>query len=92
MTKDARLVEGVVVSDDTRAAISATERALLDLAVKLMVEPWAVEEADIARLRAAGWSDRGILDLTLVLAYFAFVNRLAQGLGVQVEEGQDEWS
>jgi alkylhydroperoxidase family enzyme len=49
-----------------------------------------MEEADIARLRAAGWSDRAILDLTLVVAYFAFVNRLAQGLGVQVEQGRDE--
>ncbi len=85
-----RLVEGVV-SDYTHAAISAAERALLDFAVKLTAEPWAVEETDIARLRAAGWRDRAILDLSLVVAYFAFVNRLAQGLGVQVEEGQDEW-
>ncbi len=89
MTKDARLVEGVI-SDYTRAAISTAERALLDFAVKLTVEPWAMEEADTARLRAAGWSDRVILDLSLVVAYFAFVNRLAQGLGVQVEQGRDE--
>ncbi len=37
-----------------------------------------------------GWSDRAILDLNLVVAYFAFVNRLAHGLGVQLEQGRDE--
>jgi uncharacterized peroxidase-related enzyme len=89
VTKDAQLVGGII-SDYTRAVISSAEHALLDFAVKLTVEPWAIEEADIARLRAAGWSDRAILDLTLVVAYFAFVNRLAQGLGIQVEQGRDE--
>ncbi len=89
MTKDVRLVGGVI-SNYTRAAISPAERALLDFAVKLTVEPWAMEETDMARLRAAGWSDRAILDLSLVVAYFAFVNRLAHGLGVQLEQGRDE--
>ncbi len=35
----------------------------------------------------AGLDDRGILDLSLVTAYFAFVNRIADSLGVQVEPG-----
>jgi alkylhydroperoxidase family enzyme len=46
-------------------------------------------ETDIARLRKAGWSDRAILDLTLVVGYFAFVNRIADGLGVQLEGKSD---
>jgi alkylhydroperoxidase family enzyme len=58
---------------------------LLDFAVKLTREPWACAETDITRLRSAGWSDRAILDLTLVVGYFAFVNRIAQGLGVELE-------
>ncbi len=89
MTKDAQLVGGVI-SEYTRVVISPAERALPDFAVKLTAEPWAMEEANIARLRAARWSDRAILDLSLVVAYFAFVNRLAEGLGVQVEQGRDE--
>ena len=79
-----------IISDYTRAAISSAERALLDFAKKLTLEPWAMDEADIAGLRAAGWSDRAILDLSLVVSYFAFVNRLADGLGVQLEQGRDE--
>jgi len=37
--------------------------------------------------RKAGWSDRAILDTTLVISYFTFVDRIADGLGVQLEEG-----
>lgn len=73
------------MKDYRRAPISDAERALLDHAVKLTREPWACTEADVERLRCAGWSDRAILDLTLVVGYFAFVNRIADGLGVQLE-------
>jgi alkylhydroperoxidase family enzyme len=40
---------------------------------------------DIELLQKAGWSDRAILDLALVISYFAFVNRIAEGLGVELE-------
>jgi uncharacterized protein YciW len=39
-------------------------------------------ESDLGELRAVGLSDRDILDLSLVVAYFNFVNRIALGLGV----------
>ena len=74
-----------MIRDYTRAPISASERALLDYAVKLTREPWAMTADDIGRLRAAGWSDAAILDLNLVASYFAFVNRVADGLGVELE-------
>jgi alkylhydroperoxidase family enzyme len=58
--------------------------------VKLTREPSACADHDIEFLRQAGWSDRAILDTTLVVSYFAFVNRIADGLGVQLEEGMRE--
>lgn len=42
--------------------------------------------ADIVPLRSAGLSDAGIHDLNAVAAYFNFVNRVAQGLGVEIED------
>lgn len=54
-------------------------------AVKLTREPSSVNVADINALREAGLDDRAILDLTLVIAYFNFVNRIADGLGVPLE-------
>jgi alkylhydroperoxidase family enzyme len=40
---------------------------------------------DVARLRAAGFDDRAIHDACAIVAYFAFVNRIADGLGVELE-------
>jgi uncharacterized peroxidase-related enzyme len=52
-------------------------------AQKLTSAPEAMTESDLGELRAVGLSDRDILDLTLITAYFNFVNRLALGLGVE---------
>ena len=65
------------------------DRALLDYAVKLTREPWAMTQTDIQVLRETGWSDAAILDLNLVASYYAFVNRLADGLGVRLEARWD---
>ena len=52
-------------------------------------------ETDIAQLRAVGLSDRAILDIAQVVAYYAYVNRIADGLGVSLEqywrEGKEDY-
>ncbi len=53
---------------------------------KLTHEPHAMEQADVAALRAAGLGDGEILDACQVAAYYAYVNRMADGLGVELEE------
>ena len=52
-------------------------------AEKLTSAPGAMTESDLGELRAVGLSDRDILDLTLIVGYFNFVNRIAMGLGVE---------
>ena len=54
-------------------------------AEKLTSAPGAMTESDLGELRAVGLSDGDILDLTLIAAYFNFVNRIAVGLGVQFD-------
>jgi alkylhydroperoxidase family enzyme len=44
-----------------------------------------MEEKDVVNLRLAGFSDSAILDINQVTAYYAYVNRLADGLGVELE-------
>ncbi len=58
---------------------------MLEYVEKLTLEPWQVKEADIQVLRAAGFSDADILDINQITGYYAFVNRLADGLGVELE-------
>lgn len=62
---------------------------MLDYVDKLTREPWSMDADDVARLRGAGFDDRAILDICQVAAYYAFVNRLADGLGIELE---DYWS
>jgi uncharacterized peroxidase-related enzyme len=63
---------------------------MLDYAVKLTREPQAMSASDVGTLRSAGFNDTAILDIAQVAAYFAFVNRLADGLGVELEPYWDE--
>ena len=58
---------------------------MLDYAVKLTLAPWSVGEGDVERLREVGFEEAAILDICQVASYFNFVNRLADGLGVELE-------
>jgi uncharacterized peroxidase-related enzyme len=78
------LVEGLK-KDHTTLELAPRERALLDYAAKLTRTPWDMEPSDLTPMRDAGLSERDILDANLTVDYFAYVNRLAQGLGVEVE-------
>ncbi len=75
------------LQQDYRSAdISTRQRAMLDYADKLTRDPGALRAADMLALRAAGLDDRSILDLNQTVSYFAYVNRVADGLGVTVDE------
>jgi len=63
---------------------------MLDYAAKLTREPWSMVEADVQSLRESGFSDVAILDIVQVAGYYAYVNRLADGLGVELESIWDE--
>ena len=60
---------------------------MLDYAVKLTRDPGAMTPGDAESLRSAGFDDRGILDICQIVSYYNYVNRLADGLGVELEEG-----
>ena len=59
---------------------------MLDYAVKLTQDPGGMNEDDSESLRNAGFDDRAILDICQVASYYNYVNRLADGLGVELEE------
>ena len=68
-------------------ALPSRERALVDWSLKLTRTPAAMTEGDLGPLREAGLDDRTILDLAMIVGYYAYVNRLASGLGVDLEPG-----
>ena len=62
---------------------------MLEYAEKLTRTPGAMAAADVSVLRAVGFDDRAIHDVCTIVAYFAFVNRIADGLGVELESSSD---
>jgi uncharacterized peroxidase-related enzyme len=67
------------------AEVTAADRAMLDFAVKLAREPWAMTRDDVAVLRAAGFSDTAVHDVVQITGFFSYYNRLADGLGIDPE-------
>ena len=88
LIKDDALIEQLK-RDWRQADLDDANRAMLTYAAKLTLEPWNMVEADVMALRQAGFSDTDILDINQIVGYYAYVNRLAQGLGVELE---DFWS
>ena len=69
-------------SDYRTAPISEQDRAMLDYVVKLTKDATKCSPEDHARLRAADFDDRGILQITLIASWFNYINRAADALGV----------
>ena len=81
MTLDEDLVEALQ-NDYTTAPITEPERVMLDYVVKLTRDATKISPQDHERLRAAGFEDRGILQITLIASWFNYINRVADSLGV----------
>ena len=81
MTLDQELIEALE-ADYTTAPITEPERVMLDYVVKLTKDATKVWKDDIERLRSVGFEDRGILQITLIAAWFNYINRVADSLGV----------
>ena len=84
LTGDDALVQQLK-EDWKQADLSNADRAMLVYVEKLTLRPWDMVEADVIALRDIGFSDSAILDINQVTGYYAFVNRLADGLGVELE-------
>ena len=74
-----------LATDHRTADVTPDDRAMLDYVAKLTRSPAAMAAEDVERLRGAGFDDRGIHDICAIAGYYAFVNRIADGLGVELE-------
>ena len=82
---DAEAFVATLAADHRQARVAGADRAMLDYALKLTHSPATVGAEDVERLRQAGFDDRAIHDICAITAYYAFVNRIADGLGVELE-------
>jgi uncharacterized peroxidase-related enzyme len=71
--------------DFRTAELQEADAALCEYSWKLSYQPGTVDDDDLRSMRRAGLDDRAILDATLAVAYFNFVNRIVSGLDVKLE-------
>jgi uncharacterized peroxidase-related enzyme len=71
--------------DYASAPVTGEERVMLDYVAKLTRDATRVSQEDHARLRAAGFDDRAVLQITLIASWFNYINRVADALGVSRE-------
>ena len=81
--------------DYTTADLDPQTRGMLDFAVKLTREPTEMRESDVQVLRDLGLTDEQILSVVGITCLFNFMNRLADGLGVDIDadrqQAMDRW-
>ena len=78
-----------LIYDYRKAPLSEVDRALCDYAVKLTLNPQAMSKTDIETLQQLQLSDEAITIATQVIGYFNYINRIADGLGVDLETWMD---
>jgi uncharacterized peroxidase-related enzyme len=81
VTLDEALVEALR-KDYRTAPIEERDRVILDYAAQVTRDASRITDEDHARLRAVGFDDTGILQITLIAAWFNYINRVADALGV----------
>ena len=80
-----------IARDWRSARLSAIDHALCAYAEKLTLRPTEMDEADVLALRAAGLDDAAIHDATQIIAFFNYINRVADALGVEREDFIRPW-
>jgi alkylhydroperoxidase family enzyme len=81
VTLDDDLVEAIR-RDYRTAPIDERDRTMLDYVAELTRDATRITPEHHRRLRAVGFDDRGILQITLIASWFNYINRVADGLGV----------
>ena len=80
-----------VARDWRGAALAPADRALCEFAAKLTHEQHGMTQDDVAGLRSHGFDDRAVHDAVQVVAYFNYITRVADGLGVEPEDFIERW-
>ena len=75
-----------LISDWRTAELSDTNKLILEFAEKTTLEAHTVTQEYVDNLKQHGFSDQMIHDIVMVTSYFNFINRLADALGVELEE------
>jgi len=72
-------------TDPANAPLEPQDKAMIDFALKLTRAPSTVERGDVEQLARVGFSEEQVVDIVLITSTFNFMDRLADGLGVELD-------
>jgi uncharacterized peroxidase-related enzyme len=75
-----------LINDFRSADITDEDLAMLEYVEKITLEPAKITNDDIDKLLDTGYDKKGIHDIAQVASYFNYINRLADSLGIEIEE------
>ena len=81
----------IIMHDYGSADFDDETLAIVEFVEKLTREPSEMSEGDVHKLRQVGLEDKQILSVVLITSMFAFMNRLADGLGVEIEDHKGDF-
>ena len=81
------LTDGLARGQWRDLPLDEADRAMLDYVEKITVAPATITQRDVNVLREAGFTDPEIGDIALVAAFYAYMNRIADGLGTHISKG-----
>ena len=88
-TKDQKLVDQIS-NNWKESNLSSKQKELCNFAEKLTKKPGNINSLDIEKLKKVGLDDREVSEAVQVISYFNYINRIADGLGLQPEDFIDE--
>lgn len=80
-----------MAADWRRAPLASHDHALCAFAESLTRAPGEIARTDIDTLRSHGFDDRAIHDAVQIIGYFNYINRVADGLGIEPERDVRAW-
>ena len=89
--EDVATVKQVQQDPAQAATLTDQEKVMLTFVEKMTQASWTMTRADVQGLRTAGFSDTQVLEIVQLTAWFNFMTRVADALGVEVEEWRDGW-
>ena len=81
----------IIMHDYGSADFDDETLAIVEFVEKLTLEPSEMTEGDVQKLRQVELEDKQILSVVLIASMFAFMNRLADGLGVEIEDQKGDF-
>ena len=88
-TKDQNLVDEIA-ANWKESGLTDQQKAICYFAEKLTLSPWKIDKSDLQKIKNFGYIDKEVSEIVQIISYFNYINRVADGLGLEPEDFIDK--